>query len=249
MTAPIPYVPLATVDDKMVTVVGAGPTVTLADAVLPVPPLVEVTLLVVLFLMPAVVPVTDTLTWHCELTAMVPPVRLTDVAPAVAAAVPPQVFVRPGLELTTRPAGKLSLNATPVSVTVFAAGLTIVKVSVVLPLSAIDPMTKAFAIDGGATTVTDADAALPVPPSFEVTGLVVLFCWPPAIPVTLTEKLQDPLAAKVAPLKLIAPVPAAAVIVPPAQEPDRPLGVATSSPAGRVSVKPMPLSDCVALLF
>lgn len=157
----------------MVTVAGAA-TVTLADAVLPVPPLVEDTLPVILFLTPLVVPVTDTTIWHCELAGMLPPLRLTDAAPALAVGVPLQVFVRPGVELTTKPGGKVSLNATPVAVTVFPVGLAIVKVSVVLPFSTIDPVPKALAIEGGATTVRDADAVLPVPPLVELTFPVVL---------------------------------------------------------------------------
>jgi hypothetical protein len=40
--------------------------------------------------------------------------------------------------------------------------------------------------------------------------------------------------------------PAAAVIVPPPQLPVNPLGDATCSPAGRVSLNPIPVSDCVA---
>jgi hypothetical protein len=72
---------------------------------------------------------------------------------------------------------------------------------------------------------------------------VVLFCVPAVVPVTFTEKLQEELAANVAPDRLTEPDPAVAVMVPPPQEPARPLGVATTSPAGRVSVKPTPVSD------
>ena len=46
----------------------------------------------------------------------------------------------------------------------------------------------------------------------------------------------------VAPLKLTVPVPAVAVIVPPSHEPVRPLGVWTRRLAGKVSVKPTPVS-------
>ena len=56
--------------------VGGEATVMLAEAVLPVPPLVEVTLPVVLFLTPLVAPVTVTLNWQLLLVAMVPPVKV-----------------------------------------------------------------------------------------------------------------------------------------------------------------------------
>src|SRR5205814_10602755 len=58
---------------------------------------------------------------------------------------------------------------------------------------------------------------------------------------TFTEKLQELLAARVAPVRLTEPEPAAAVIVPPPQEPVRPLGVATTKPAGSVSVNATPV--------
>jgi hypothetical protein len=88
----------------------------------------------------------------------------------------------------------------------------------------------------------DADAVLPVPPSFEVTALVVLFCVPAAVPVTFTENVQEALPARLAPDRLMVFVFCVAVMVPPPQEPVRPLGVDTIRPAGRVSVKPIPVS-------
>src|SRR5581483_7839768 len=53
----------------------------------------------------------------------------------------------------------------------------------------------------------------------------------------------------VAPLKDIEPLPTTAVIVPPPQLPDRPFGVETTRPAGRLSVKPIPVSVVAELLF
>jgi hypothetical protein len=69
------------------------------------------------------------------------------------------------------------------------------------------------------------------------------------VPVTFTEKVQDALAASDAPDKLTALPPWEAVMDPPPQEPVRPLGVETTKPAGRLSVKPTPLSVVVVLLF
>src|SRR5271156_2148432 len=94
-----------------------------------------------------------------------------------------------------------------------------------------------------AETVMLAEAVFPVPPSVEVTALVTLFCVPAAVPVTFTAKLQDALAANVALARLTLVDPAVAAIVPPPQLPVNALGVDTSKPAGKVSVKAMPLRD------
>jgi hypothetical protein len=96
------------------------------------------------------------------------------------------------------------------------------------------------------STFTDAEAAAPGPPSAEVMVDVVLFCVPPATPVTFTEKVHDALAARAAPLRATLPEPAAAVIVPPPHVPLSPFGVATTSPDGRVSVKPTDVSELAA---
>ena len=96
--------------------------------------------------------------------------------------------------------------------------------------------------DGGGTTRIVVRAAFPVPPSVEVTALVVLRRLPVAVASTFTLKMQLALGSNVAPDKLTIPDPAVAVMVPPPQPPDNPLGVATANPAGSVSVKPTPLS-------
>ncbi len=57
-------------------------------------------------------------------------------------------------------------------------------------------------------------------------------------PVTLTLKLHEALAARLAPANCTNELPAVAVIVPPPQDPISPLGVATPSPEGRLSKKP-----------
>ena len=88
---------------------------------------------------------------------------------------------------------------------------------------------------------------MPEPASFELTVLVVLFLVPSAVLVTFTEKVQEVLAASVAPDRLTAPDAAVAVMVPPPQEPVSPLGVDTIRPDGSVSVKPTPLRDVAAL--
>jgi hypothetical protein len=234
---------------KDFAITGGLATVRFALAVLPVPPFVELTAPVVLVRLPDVVPVTFTTRVQVLFTATFPPVSETLPDPAVAVAVPPQLFVSPLGVVTTSPAGSVSVNATPVSAAVFAAGFVIESVSEVVPFSGIADAPKAFAMEGGASTVTDADAVPPVPPCVEVTALVVLFCVPAVMPVTFTKNVQDALAASVAADRLTTLAPAVPVIVPPPQLPVNPLGVETTNPVGNVSVKPTPARLCVALLF
>jgi len=165
---------------------------------------------------------------------------------AVVVRVPPQTVAE--ALATVRPVGRVSVKATPVNATALAAGLVMVKVSEVVAFRAMALGLKTLAIDGGATTLIEAEAVPPVPPSVEVTLPVVLFCVPAAMPVTFTENAQELLAAIVPPVRLITLVACVAVIVPPPQVPVRPLGVATTRPAGSVSLKATPVS-AVVLLF
>jgi hypothetical protein len=230
-------------------IVGGVATDKLAVAVLPVPPLVDVTLPVVLTKLPEAVPVTFTVSVQLLLAATVPPVSETLPEPATAVAVPPHVLVKPFGVATTMPTGKVSVNATPVSATALAAGLVMVKVNDVVPFNGIAAAPNALAIDGGATTLMLADAVPPVPPSVDVTFPVVLFCVPAAVPVTFTAKVHDVLDARLAPVRLITFVACVAVMVPPPQLPVKPFGVATTRPAGSVSLKPTPVSVVPVLLF
>lgn len=94
------------------------------------------------------------------------------------------------------------MKATPVSaVPVF--GLVMVKVSVEVPVGAIELREKDLLMEGGATTVTVALAIFPVPPFAEVTAPVVLFFTPAVAPVTVTLNVQLPLAASKPPLNAI----------------------------------------------
>jgi hypothetical protein len=209
----------------------------------PVPPSVEVIAPVVLLASPAAVPVTFTLRVHDALCATVPPERLITPVPAVAVTVPLQVFATPGVAATTSVPvvfGSVSLNATPVrSPAAVAFGLAIVKVTVVVPFSGMLAAPNAFEIVGGATTVIDAFEVLPVPALVEV-AWTLLFFTPAVVPVTFTEIVQLAAGARVAPDKLTEEDPATAVAVP-LHVLVRPLGVATTNPAGRLSVKATPL--------
>jgi hypothetical protein len=220
-----------------------------AEAVFPAPPFVELTAPVVLLNVPCVALVTLTLIVHEEFAATVPPVRLAAPEPAVAVTAPPQVLLSAfGVE-TISPAGNVSVKATPVSATEFAAGFVIVRVNTEFVFAEIDAGANAFAITGGATAPRLAEAVPPVPPSTEVTFPVVLFLVPAVVLVVFTAKVHAADGASVAPVRLTVPVACTAIIVPPPHEPVRPLGVETTSPAGNASVNAMPESADVALLF
>ena len=92
-----------------------------------------------------------------------------------------------------------------------------------------------------AVIVMLADAVPPGPVSVELIAPVVLFLTPVVVPVTLTVMVQLPLAARVPPLSEILPEPATAVTVPP-HVLVSPFGVATTNPAGRLSLNERPVS-------
>src|SRR5258708_37471905 len=83
----------------------AAATVNGALPVLPVPPLVEVTLPVTLVMAPAVVLVTSTVMAQLPLAGMLAPLRVTAVSPAVWPGLtgpPPQVLLKFGVAATLR---------------------------------------------------------------------------------------------------------------------------------------------------
>jgi hypothetical protein len=166
---------------------------------------------------------------------------------AVVVTVPPHTVAE--AFATVNPVGNASVNATPVNATAFAAGFVIVNVSDVVAFTAIAEGLNTLAMDGGAATLTLAEAVPPVPPCVDVTFPVVLFWFPAAIPVTFTENVQEVLGASVAPDRLAIFVPCVAVIVPPPQVPVSPFGVEINKPAGSVSLNPTPPSVVVVLLF
>ena len=168
---------------------------------------------VVLFSMPAAMPVTFRLIVHEAFAASDAPVRLMEPEPAAAVVVPPQLLVSPFGVATANPAGNVSLKAMPVSPSdVF--GLLSVKVNEVLAPTKMLDAPKALVIVGGVATVKLAVAVLPVPPFVEVTFPVVLVNCPAAAPVTVTLNWHWLFAAIVAPVKAI-PVGAVVVSVPP----------------------------------
>ena len=224
----------------LVTVAGVT-TVKFADAVFPVPPLVEETAPLVFVRLPEVVPVTLIANVHALFTAILTPEIETLPDPATAVAVPPQVLAAPFGVATTIPVGSVSVNATPVKPTVFPAGFVIVNVSEVDAFNAMLAAPNAFAIEGGPITVTLAEAPVPAPPCVEPAPPVTLFSTPAAVPVTFTPNVHDAFAASVAPDMITLPDPALAKIDPLGQDPVIMLGEETCSPAGKVSPNPIPL--------
>jgi hypothetical protein len=118
------------------------------------------------------------------------------------------VAVALGVAATCKPAGNVSLNATPVSA-VPAFGFVIVKVSVLTPPTAIEFGENDLLIPGAVLTVSVSLPVLPVPPFVEVTLPVVFALAPAVVAVTLTATVQVPLAAIVPPEKLTDVFPAA----------------------------------------
>src|SRR5215471_14638951 len=98
--------------------------------------------------MPAAIPVTFRLIVHDAFAARAPPLRVMEEEPAAAVAVPPHELVRPlGVE-TCKPAGKLSVNAIPLSPSdVF--GLLMLKVSEVLAFNRMLAAPNALVMVGG----------------------------------------------------------------------------------------------------
>ena len=229
---------------KALLMVGAATTVMVALEVLPVPPSVEVTCTLLLFT-PAVVPVTLTVTVQDAPAARMPPESVTELEPAAAVAVPLQVLLRFGVEATTRPAGRLSVKATPFSVTL-VFGLVMLNVSEVVPFSGMLAAPNVLVILGGAATIRVAVLLVaPVPPLVELTAPVMLVTVPDCVPVTFTTIVQvDPGAAIDPPVKLIEVELAAAVTVPP-QLLVTPGVEATCNPPVSVSLKAIPVSDVV----
>lgn len=197
---------------------------------------------------PTEVVVTFTLNVQDAFTAIVPPVKLTVVDPATAVIVPaPHEPLNPFGVATISPDGKLSVNATPASAAVLPAGLTMVKLRVVLPCIGISESPKDLLMDGGKSTATLAEAVPPVPPSVDVIAPVTLFCAPVAELMTFTLNVHEELAASVPPDNAtVAPV---AEIVPEPQLPVSPLGVATANPDGSGSVNATPLNEAAAFGF
>jgi hypothetical protein len=201
-------------------------------------PTLDVTAPVVFILGPALVPLTLTEKTQEAPAASVAPESATELLPAVAVMVPPpQDPVRPfGVE-TTRPAGKVSLNPIPVSVTGLPAGLLIVKVRVLAPFRGIEDGVKVLEMVGvlGVTTVRVVVAPFPDPTLVERAPASITLVNVPAVgPVTVTVTLQELFAGTVAPVVRVTTFPATVTV--PAGHVVAALAPTTPSPVGKASI-------------
>jgi len=170
--------------DDLLIIGGATTVIVAVLLVPPVPPFAAETVPVVLFFTPAVAPVTVTVIVQVLLGAIDPPLKLI-VSGAVVVSVPPQNAVGPEVG-TVNPAGRVSVNATPVRVVV-VFGLVTMNVSTLVPPSGIVAASNDLEIDGGPITVNTAVLLVaPVPPSVELIAPVVLLHTPVVEPVTVT---------------------------------------------------------------
>lgn len=171
---------------------------------------------------------------------MEPPVMLMVLLLATATTVPPQFEPSLGLLETVRPAGNVSLKAMPVNVGELGLEITMPNIESP-PDKGMLVGVKEIEIVGGAIICTPALDVFPLPPSVEVTRTLLSF-EPSVVPVTLTLKLQEPLAARVPPERLMEEEPATARIPPLPQVPVSPFGVATMMPEGSESVNATPVN-------
>jgi len=235
---------------KLSLIEGGKTTATVAKAVPPVPPSIEVTAPVVLFCTPVATLVTFKLKAQDALVDRLAPERLMLLPPGFAVSVP--LLHEPlnplGVEMTS-PAGSVSVKPMPLNEAA-TFGFAMMKLRLVLPFSAIDATPKVLVMSGGTTlaggpTFKLADAVFPLPALVDVTAPVVLVRFPVDVPCTVTLNVHELFAAMLAPVRATLFDPAAAVMLPPPQEPVNPLGVATTSPAGKVSVKATPVMAAV----
>jgi hypothetical protein len=153
---------------KALMITGGPITVTVAVEVFPAPHSIEVTC-TELFFTPAPVPCTFNDTVQEAVEANVPAAKVTTDEPPAAIAVAPQVLFKALGVATTKPAGRLSVKATPVSVT-FVFGFVMLNVNEVVPFNGMAAAPNALVIAGGEPTVIFAVAVLPVPPLVELTA-------------------------------------------------------------------------------
>ena len=232
--------------EKLLATVGGLATVSEAVAVLPVPPLPELTV-TLLFLTPEVVTLTVAWTWQVlPGVAMLAPPRLMVPEPSTAVTEPPQVLVGAGGLATTIPGGRESIKVIVDSAPGFAAGLVIVKVTVVVPFTGSELAPKLLVICGAVNTLSVAVLlVVPVPPSVEVIAPVVLGLAPAVVPITFTLIVQGVPAVTAAfeTFSEVAPgVKLDVFVLPPQLLTTTPGDVSTCRPPGKLSLKPTPVS-------
>ena len=180
----------------LVTVIEVAQTINVAVLdVSPVLPSVELTVEVVLFMLPGCASETLTEITHGLAVVTVAPDTLSkvelDVKPLVVG-LPQLAVLRFGVAATCKPFVSVSVKATPVRVRVLAPGFVIVNVSCVAVFGPTVVGLKALLIVGGAATLSVAVLlVIPVPPSVELIAPVVFAASPAAVPFTSTLKVHD----------------------------------------------------------
>lgn len=167
------------------------------------------------------------------------------VSGAVVVNVPPH-WLMPPLLVIEIPGGSVSVKATLDTVTSLSEGLPRVIVRVELVLGATDAGANDWEIAGGATMSIVTEYGPPVPPSFDVAVEMVFVFGPGVVPTMLRVNWQlcPPLKFRLDTLSaLLFNVP---VNVTPREHWPGPVPVSTS-PAGKLSVKPMPDRSAVGL--
>jgi hypothetical protein len=162
----------------------------------------------------------------------------TELPPAVAETVPPQVFETLSGLATSSPEGKLSLNDSWLAAEEFAV-LSMVKVRVLRPPKATALGKKLLEKPGRSAATVRSALAGPLEPLSHVRFDVVFVCVPTVELVTLTVITQELEGARSPASKVIDEPPLAAVT-----EPTHPVeafaGEAIVTPAGRLSVNARP---------
>jgi hypothetical protein len=181
--------------------------------------------------------VTAAVTVQVPLDEIEPPERLMVPEPGDAVVVPPQVELKPLGLATTKPGGRASVKATPVSAAKLF-GFAMERLTVVVPPGRNLLGVKALVITGGATTSSVAEAWFPAPAIAAKTLPEMLFCTPALMPATITLKVQDPPAGIVPPERPI--LLGASTTVP---EQLLLPALVTDNPAGSASLTPTPVIE------
>lgn len=225
--------------EKDLLIEGGAMTVRSATAGSPGFVLEEVIVLEMLCFSPALVPVTVTIIGQVALPPSTPPV--SEMVVEVTVRLPPQIAEMP-VGLATRPSGRVSLNATPV--TPAEPGLVRLNVNVEVEFTGMLIGRKALVMSNlGGVTDKVAVEVFPVPPLVEDT-VTLLTLSPRVTGVTLMVMVQDEFTPTVPPLKDTKLLPGKARTLPPQVLVAR-LGLATCNPAGKVSRKLRPIRASV----
>jgi len=164
---------------KDCAITGGLITVMLAEAVLPVPPSVELTLPVTLFCTPSTTPIT--FTENVQLVLTVAPDRLMVFDPAAAVIVPPpHEPLSPLGVATAKPAGKTSVKANPCVATGFGLVIVKLRLATVPPVGIVDAP-KLLLMDAGnrmamlavAVALSAVASAWPEPAVFPAVNVAV----------------------------------------------------------------------------